>query len=96
MQVIEFISNMFSLANDMLDIVFLWGGIILPFTYPIYFFVTNFEKYAKEQKNRELLSQTIILVLIVAAMAPIWAIPEIAFLAIAWTRKLSLLDELAK
>ena len=84
MQVIEFISNTFRLANYMLDIVFLWGGIILFFAYPVYFFAKNQKKYAEEQKNGELLSQTIILFLFCMLIGVVWASPEIVSLIVIW------------
>ena len=96
MKVIEFINNMFGLANGMLDIAFLWGGLFLLFAYPVYFFVTNLKKYTKEQKGRELLSQAIILFLIVAGIGLLWILPEVIWLGVAWMRKLSILEELAK
>ena len=80
MNVIEFINNMFILANEMLDFAFLWGGLILLFAFPVYSFATNLKKYTREQKSRELLSQTIILFVIITFIGGIWAIPEITLL----------------
>jgi len=89
MKVIEFINNMFGLANGMLDFVFLVGGLILLFAYPVYFFVTNLKKYTKEQKGRELLSQAIILFLLVLLLGAFWFLPEILLLIIAYIRRLT-------
>jgi len=96
MKVIEFINNMFGLANGMLDIAFLWGGLFLLFAYPVYFFVTNLKKYTQEHKSRELLSQAIILFLFVAVIGFIWMLPEVIWLAIAWIRNLSISNEISK
>jgi hypothetical protein len=96
MSMIVFINNMFGLANEMLDFVFLWGGLFLLFAFPVYFFKTNLEKYAKEQKSRELLSQAIILFLIITVIGAIWASPEIISLIIILRRGLSLIDEIDK
>lgn len=80
MSVIVFINNMFGLANDMLDFVFLWGGLaLLLVAYPVYFFTTNLKKYTDEHRSQELLTQTIILFLIVAIISIIWASPEIVW-----------------
>ena len=89
MKVIEFINNMFGLANGMLDIAFLWGGLFLLFAYPVYFFVTNLKKYTQEQKSRELLSQAIILFLLVLLLGAFWFLPEILLLIIAYIRRLT-------
>ncbi|MFZ5857130.1 MAG: hypothetical protein ACOYZ6_09875 [Chloroflexota bacterium] len=78
MNVIAFLNNMFVLANAMLDVAFLWGGIILLLAvYPVYFFSSNLKKYTKEHHGPELLMQTVILVLIVAVIALVWALPDI-------------------
>lgn len=81
MNVIEFINDMFGLANGKLDFAFLWGGLILlVVVYPVYFFASNLKKYTNEHHGQELLTQTIILVLIVSGIALIWASPEIGWL----------------
>ena len=81
MKVIEFINNMFGLANNMLDFVFLWGGLaLLLVAYPVYFFTINLKKYTDEHRSQELLTQTTILFLIVAIISIFWASPEIVWL----------------
>ena len=93
MNVIVFINNMFSLANNLLDFVFLWGGLILLFAYPVVFFTSNLKKYTDEHRGQELLTQTIILFLIIAGIAIVWASPEIAWWV--WFRKPTTANEIA-
>ncbi len=83
----QFISEVvFKTANGMLDVIFLWGGLILAFDYPIYFFIANLKKYTRERKSVSLLTETIILFLIISVAGLIWAIPEALWLLIAWMR----------
>ena len=92
MNVIVFINNMFSLANEMLDFVFLWGGLVLLFAYPVIFFSSNLKKYSKEHKNQELLTQSIILFLLVALLGLGWILPELVMVIWGWMRNPALLD----
>lgn len=84
MNMIVFINNMFDLANAMLDILFLWGGLIALFVYPIYFFLSNLRKYTKERHGPELLNQTILLYLFIGGIAVVWALPDIIFMWKTW------------
>lgn len=87
MNVIVFINNMFDLANLMLDVVFLGGGLIVLFGYPVYFFATNLKKYTRDHRNRELISQTFILIVIVTVAGATWILPDfILFLGVGFQR----------
>jgi len=84
MNMITYINYMFDLANAMLDIVFLWGGLIALFFYPAYFFLSNSKKYTKKDRGSELFTQTILLYLFAGVIAAVWALPEIGLLLMRW------------
>ena len=84
MNMIVFINNMFDLANAMLDIAFLWVGLIALFVYPIYFFLSNLQKYTKERHGPELLTQTVLLYLFIGVIAAVWALPDVIFMWKTW------------
>lgn len=77
MNVVVFINNMFGFVNDLFDVGFLWVGLfVLLIAYPAYFFSSNLRKYTDERRSRELLSQTVLLILIVFGIAFVWALPD--------------------
>ncbi|MBI5933431.1 MAG: hypothetical protein HY867_06950 [Chloroflexi bacterium] len=84
MNMILFINDMFDLANAMLDIAFLWGGLIALSVYPIIFFLSNLRKYTKDHHGPELLTQTVLLYLFIGVIALIWASPDIIFMWKTW------------
>jgi len=84
MDMIAFVNNMFDLANAILDIAFLWGGLIALFIYPIIFFLSNLRKYTKERHGPELLTQTILLYVFIGVIAAVWALPDIIFMWKTW------------
>lgn len=77
MNVVVFINNMFGFVNDLFDVGFLWVGLFaLLIAYPAYFFSSNLRKYTDERRSPELLSQTVLLILIVFGIAFVWALPD--------------------
>ncbi|MEW6401284.1 MAG: hypothetical protein AB1649_05755 [Chloroflexota bacterium] len=89
MDIFQFINGLLNIANNALDVFFLWGGLILLFGYPLYFFFKNVISFVHaRRKNRralfsaDIFTQTIILFLICSVLSGIWALPEI--LAFFW------------
>jgi hypothetical protein len=79
MGIIEFVTEIFIIFNNVLDIAFLWGGLVVILGYPFYFFVKNVKKYNKEKQSKigDLLSQTLILFVPVFIAGLFWALPEL-------------------
>jgi hypothetical protein len=78
MTVLQFINEVaFKTANDALDAAFLGVGLLLFFSYPLYFFAANLKKYVKEKKSGALLTETIILIVVVGVLGFFWALPEV-------------------
>jgi len=97
MSITQFINEVvFKAANYGLDIAFLWGGLILLFAYPVYFFIASFKKYTGEHKGGQLLSETALLFTIVSIAGIVWTIPETLWLFITWLRGIPFVDELFK
>ncbi len=78
------IEAIFTAANVALDHAFVWGGLVLIFAYPIYFFVHNLKKYTDQRKSTELIIQTMILFAISIAMGIVWMLPEFILFIIKW------------
>ncbi len=79
-----FINSVIKTANNLLDFVFLWGGLFLILQYPFQFFAKSMDKYAKEkQKNPnenrgwELISQSFILFFASVFVGLFWVAPEL-------------------
>jgi regulator of protease activity HflC (stomatin/prohibitin superfamily) len=84
MRVVEFVNQMFMLTNDMLDVGFLWGGLILLLAYPLYFFFSNFNKAIANRQGRDLTIQTLIAYLEAAVGIVLWFLPEILWAGYLW------------
>lgn len=67
---IEMINGFFTLANDLSDILFFWGGLVIIFGFPIYFFIRGTFSF-------ELFSQTIFLFVLAGLLAFFWWLPSI-------------------
>lgn len=70
------------MINNVFDFAFLWGGLVLILGHPFYFFVKNIRKYSREKQNKigDLLSQTLILLVVVTVMGFFWILPELIML----------------
>jgi hypothetical protein len=79
--VLEFINQLFLAFNDIMDAVFLWGGLGVILSYPAVFLVQNIRKSQKEKKaNRDLIPQMLILSIVVILAAIVWMSPELMIL----------------
>lgn len=66
-------------ANNGLDGVFLWGGLVVALGYPFYFFIKNVKKYIKGKPREivDLILQTIILLAATTFTGLLWGLPEL-------------------
>ncbi len=70
---------MFDLANHALDVGFLWAGLILLLAYPLYLLFSGLEKAIRENKSRDLLSDTLKAYFMVFGGIFAWFVPELFF-----------------
>ena len=84
MSTLPFIDAFIKATNNLLDFIFLWGGLFLILQYPFRFFAKGMDKYDKEKlknpnenKGWELLSQTFILFLATVVAGIFWVMPEL-------------------
>jgi regulator of protease activity HflC (stomatin/prohibitin superfamily) len=88
MGTLQVFNNFVDAANKLLDFIFLWGGLFLILQYPIRYFAKGMDKYDKQQPNnpdnkkrqellRDLLSQSVILLLAALAFGLVWIAPEL-------------------
>lgn len=76
----ELLNTFFNLVNHALDVIFLWGGILLFLVaYPTYFFASNLKKYTEENRGQELVSQAFLAVLIGTAISAVWALADFIY-----------------
>ncbi|MGC1377518.1 MAG: hypothetical protein WA821_14895 [Anaerolineales bacterium] len=87
MAILEMINEVLKAANNLLDFVFFWGGLLLVLGYPVYFFVKGISKNRKAKPKNptggiigDLVSQTFILFILVFVAGVIWCIPEFLLL----------------
>jgi hypothetical protein len=75
-----------SKANHGLDVVFLWGGLIIALGYPLYFLVKSIKKYNKGKPGEilDIMLQTIILLVAMTFAGLLWGLPELIILK--WPR----------
>lgn len=84
MLVVEFLNDMFELANDLLDVGFLWGGLAMLLAYPLYFFFSNLKKAIENHEGRDLMTQTVISYLVVTLGIVLWFLPELLWVGYLW------------
>ncbi|MBV6396350.1 MAG: hypothetical protein HFACDABA_01948 [Anaerolineales bacterium] len=74
------LETVFSLANHLFDVAFLWGGIVLlVVAYPTYLFASNLKKYVREHREQELVSQAFLAALIGAGIALVWSLADLIY-----------------
>lgn len=77
---ITILETFFLGANRLLDVLFLFGGIVmLVVAYPTYLFASNLKKYVKEKRNEELVAQAFLAALIGAGIALVWALGDLVY-----------------
>jgi len=86
MAILEMINEVLKAANNLLDFVFFWGGLLLVLGYPVYFFANGI--YISRAKLKDLagaiigdlMSQMFILFILACVAAVIWCSPELLLL----------------
>jgi len=85
MEVLGIIDKVFNIVNDMFDVAFLWLGLLVILSYPFYFLFKSIEKLSqpkkqdnqKENHGGEILSHTIILLIVATVIGFLWLVPEL-------------------